>query len=190
MPATNKAKPVAKKKTTKAATPKPKPSPAPAGRSIYAIRRTKASRPVWKAVAEKVIGMKSTDIKVFSIGDFHSLRRAVMQRGFYVWRHHLEESVWILRLSTEPTAARDSPLKREYTRSYSTAHGRWVHYADELMAGREILLPTRQDVTVMGINLRKYYPPDKFPPRTLQFEEHPPTGNNTESQWRVWVTFN
>lgn len=198
-------------------TQKPQAAPNPAGRSIYVIRKQRATRPIWDEMAAKVIKMENTDIKVLSLGDYHAMRRSVTKLGFYLCRHHLEKDSWILRISDKPASHKNNPLKREYQRAYPTVHGRWVRASDELMVGNQVTLATRPEVTLMGVYLRKFYPEDKFPPRTMHFERIPgekevaekaaqaakakitakiakpvkPTKiEKAASTWRVWVTFN
>jgi hypothetical protein len=157
---------------------------APQKRTILNINSAPDYRPNWRDIVNRVIGAKNTtDVCVNSLSAFYAFRRTAMLLGFYVWRHQVGDNSWILRLSDNPTAINSSPLRREYGRGYSTSHGRWVRLADELMEGKTVSLEKRSDVTLMRVNLRKYYPPDKFPARTMRFKQE----QEGVGPWIVWL---
>jgi hypothetical protein len=51
------------------------------------------------------------------------------------------------------------------------------------MEGKTVSLEKRSDVTLMRVNLRKYYPPDKFPARTMRFKQE----QEGVGPWIVWL---
>ncbi len=146
-------------------------------RQIITVNPPPNTRPLWGPIADSAIA-QNADVRVFKLGDFHAFRRAVMSRGYFVWRHRLGANEWILRVT--PSVESAKTLAREYGREYKTPHGKWLRATDTLMSGKPVRVPTRKDVSVLRVNLNKYYPSENFPGRVLCFKE-------VKGGWETWL---
>lgn len=153
-------------------------------RKYLQIKSTVKARPRWPEIAAEAINLREThDIKVRNLSDYFPLRRAILRAGFFLWRHHLEKNVWVIRISDEPTEKKENPLSRELTRTYrttkfrSTPYGRWLRLTDQLMKGQSINFKKRSDVTIMKAKLRQHKPSPPYPPYQMVITPNPETAS-------------
>jgi hypothetical protein len=146
-------------------------------RKIITLKKIPGTRPLWGPIADSAIA-EEADVRVHTLGDFHAFRRAVRGRGYFVWRHRVDEDEWILRVTQDPKASKT--LAREYGREYKTSHGVWLRRTDDLMGNQTVRVPDRKTVSLLRVNLRKYYPPEQFPDIVLRYKE-------VKGGWDTWI---
>jgi len=135
-------------------------------RKVLTIDPGDLNRPDFSKIVERMLKGRF-DVELSSKTHVISLWRAINRAGYWSWSYRTGDAIWRVRLSKEPTTDKPNPLIAEYKRTSKTSYRQWRTSIPDLLAGKTITMPTKEDANRFSWSARYHLRKEKTPPFSI-----------------------
>ena len=132
-------------------------------RRLLKIASDELSRPNFPSIVRRMLE-EHLDVQLASKTHVISLWRAITRAGYWSWSYRVSEDAWLVRLSKTPATDQENPLIKEYDRTFKTQYCQWKQHIPDLMRGKAISLPSKDEAVRFGNSARYHLNKEQFPP--------------------------
>lgn len=120
------------------------------------------SRPNFTSIVKRML-KDGLDVQLASKSHVNSLWQAITRAGYWSWSYRISDDAWLVRLSKTPASERENPLVKEYQRTFEPEHRPWRKLVPDLLKGKVVTLPTKEEATRFAISVRYHMKKEKMP---------------------------